>query len=329
MSKKILLIQTAFLGDVILATILIEKCKAFFPEAQIDFLVRDGNQSILEEHPHLSNVWVWNKKNAKLKEITRIISLIRAQKYDFVLNAQRFFTTGLFTYFSNAHTTVGFDKNPLSFLFHKKVAYKRAANIHEVERNFALVASITDEQPAAICLYPTEKHYQNIRPLQTNPYICIAPTSVWNTKQFPEQQWLQLVDLLTENFTIYLIGSKSDASFCQQIREKAKQPQKVENMAGKLHLLEVAALMEKAAMNYANDSAPTHIASAMKAPITTIFCSTIPAFGYSPLGEKAKIVETTKTLDCRPCGVHGQKGCPKGHFDCAYTITMEQLLAGL
>jgi heptosyltransferase-2 len=100
-------------------------------------------------------------------------------------------------------------------------------------------------------------------------------------------------------------------------------------LAGKLTFLQSAALMKSAVMNYANDSAPLHFASAVNANITGIFCSTIPAFGYTPLSEKSIIIETTEKLTCRPCGMHGKKSCPEGHFKCGFSIHNEQLLSTL
>ncbi len=84
--------------------------------------------------------------------------------------------------------------------------------------------------------------------------------------------------------------------------------------------------MEGAAMNYVNDSAPLHIASAMNAPVTAVFCSTVPAFGFGPLRENGRVVETKEKLDCRPCGLHGYKACPKGHFRCALGIDVASAL---
>ena len=102
---------------------------------------------------------------------------------------------------------------------------------------------------------------------------------------------------------------------------------KIEILAGKLNFLSSAALMKNAAMNYTNDSAPLHFASAIDAPVTAIFCSTVPAFGFYPLSSKSFIVETTEALTCRPCSLHGLKACPLGHFKCANTIETSQLLS--
>jgi ADP-heptose:LPS heptosyltransferase len=90
-------------------------------------------------------------------------------------------------------------------------------------------------------------------------------------------------------------------------------------------LLQSAALMKDAVMNYVNDSAPMHLASAMNAKTTAIYCSTVPEFGFGPLAADARVVEVTEKLDCRPCGLHGFKECPKGHFKCGRDIDVAKL----
>jgi heptosyltransferase-2 len=82
-------------------------------------------------------------------------------------------------------------------------------------------------------------------------------------------------------------------------------------------------------MNYVNDSAPMHFASAVNAPVTAVYCSTVPGFGFGPLSDNRHLVETPEPLDCRPCGLHGYKACPLGHFNCAHKIQDQQLLQTL
>ena len=101
----------------------------------------------------------------------------------------------------------------------------------------------------------------------------------------------------------------------------------IENLCGQLNFLQSAALMKDAIMNYVNDSAPMHFASAMNAPVTAVYCSTLPLFGFGPLSDKSHIVEIPEPLYCRPCGLHGRSACPEEHFFCAYKIRDEQLLA--
>ena len=115
-------------------------------------------------------------------------------------------------------------------------------------------------------------------------------------------------------------------NLCEHIRLQSGAAEQVVNLAGKLGFLESAALQEGAVMSYVNDSAPMHFASAMNAPVTAVYCSTLPSFGFGPLSDKSHIVEVKEKLACRPCGLHGRKACPLNHFDCAMKIKDEQLL---
>lgn len=322
---KFLIIQTAFIGDVILATPIIEKLNHFYPDSQIDFLLRKGNENLLKYHPYITNLLVWDKKNDKNKNLFRIIKRIRSKKYDYVINLQRFTSTGIITAFSGGKIKVGFNKNPLSFLFTRSIKHEIGKGKHEIERNIELISEITDNNLFNPKLFPTDEDYQIVSQYKMHPYICMAPTSVWFTKQFPSDKWIDLINKTDHKYHIYLLGGPDDKAACEDIATKSSR-NNVINLCGELSLLQTSALMAHATMNYVNDSAPMHIASAMNAPTTAIYCSTVPDFGFGPLSKHAKIVETEEKLSCRPCGLHGFKKCPEGHFNCATTINIEKLL---
>ena len=128
--------------------------------------------------------------------------------------------------------------------------------------------------------------------------------------------------------SVYIIGAKSDWQFCEKIISRSKN-RLVINLAGELSFLQSMSLMKDAVMNYVNDSAPLHFATAVGAPVTAIYCSTVPEFGFGPLGENSIIVQAEEKLSCKPCGLHGLKECPEKHFNCAYLIRNEQLVASL
>jgi len=326
--QKFLIIQTAFIGDVILATAVAEKLHHRFPDAQIDFLLRKGNEALLANHPFIKTVFVWDKKQGKLKNLFSITKQVRANHYDHIINLHRFASSGIIAGFSGAKEIVGFDKNPLSFLFTKKIKHEIGSGKHEVERNQQLIEHLTDIQPALPKLYPTTSNFETVKKYQNTNYVCLAPTSVWFTKQYPKEKWIELCVQLPNDLTIYLLGAPSDASACEAIKSSSKNTNII-NLSGKLNFLESAALMQGATMNYVNDSAPMHIASAMNAKTTAIYCSTVPAFGFGPLADNAQIVETKLALDCRPCGLHGHQACPKGHFKCGFSIETSELLKTL
>lgn len=323
--KRFLVIQTAFIGDVVLATGLLEKLHAHFPDASIDFLVRKGNESLLANHPFLNEVLVWNKKEKKLANLWRTLRKIRGKRYDKVINVQRFAATGILTAFSGAKETIGFDKNPFSFLFSKKIKHIIAKGQHEIDRNHELIKSFTDSIPAKPRLHPTENDFTFTKEFKKKKFICVAPASVWFTKQYPKEKWLSFIENLPADLQVYLIGASGDQELCTQIISSTTH-KNITSLAGKLSFLQSAALMKDALMNYVNDSAPLHFASSVNAPTTAVYCSTIPAFGFGPLADKSFIVQKLEPLYCRPCGLHGYKACPEGHFRCGFEIKDQQLI---
>ncbi len=326
--EKILIIQTAFIGDVILATPLIEAVHQLYPKAQIDFMVRKGNESLLKGHPKINALLVWNKKEQKYKNLLQLLKQVRANRYDWVLNSQRYATTGWFTMLSKGRLRSGFRQNPFSFGFTHRLHHVMGDFTHETTRNLMLLEPMVGKVEASMRLYPSVHDYQQVMPYQNRKYICVAPSSVWFTKQFPKDKWIAFFDCVPPDITIYLLGAPGDSTLCQEIIE-ATQHQACINLCGELSLLASAALMEKAVMNYVNDSAPMHLASSVDAATTAVYCSTIPAFGFGPLSSNAAVVEVEEELSCRPCGIHGKRSCPKGHFNCAKLVDVNRLVQRL
>jgi heptosyltransferase-2 len=348
---RILVIQTAFIGDVVLATALLQNLHAAYPAAIIDILVRQGADELFTDHPYINEVHVWNKKKNKYQHLFQIIQNIRRIKYDVVINVQRYLATGIITVLSGAKKTIGFNKNPLSFLFSEVVSHQfgaaaeaaggaaevraraagqnsNSASLHETSRNHALLASLTTAPVAKPALYPSAANFAAVQKWQGAPYICMSPGSVWETKKMPAKNWIDLINAVPTNYTIYLMGAPNETTLCAEILSGSSR-EGVINIAGQLNLLEAAALIKGARLNYVNDSAPMHLASATNAPVAAIYCSTIPAFGYGPLSSVQFVVETLEHLPCKPCGLHGKKACPLGHFNCGHSITTAQLLAPL
>jgi heptosyltransferase-2 len=321
--ERILIIQTAFLGDVILATGLVEKVNQHYPDAETDILIRQGYESLFEGHPKICRIHVFDKSRLKYVHLFRVIRKIRKLDYDMVVNVQRYLSTGLITIFSGAAVTIGFDKNPLSFFFSNKISHLFDGN-HETGRNHKLVEWFTDDQPAKPVVYPQPANYENIAGYNRGKYLCIAPASIWFTKQFPVEKWLELLSLVPSTLPVYLTGGPDDRLLGEEIRIKSGMDN-VKNLCGALSLLDTAALMAGALMNFVNDSAPMHLASAMNAPVCAVYCSTIPSFGYGPLSEHSSILQIREDLYCRPCGIHGRKKCPEGHFRCALDIGKDQM----
>ena len=309
---KFLIIQTAFIGDVVLATPMAEAL-AQLDNAEVHFLVRKGNESLLENNPFIDRILIWNKHQNKLRNLFQLGNEIRKEKFDCVINLQRFASTGFLTWRSGAAKKIGFQENPFSFCFSSKFKHEVNNGRHEVNRNLELLREFVpgDFPPR---LFPSVQNFEAVTEFKSKPYVCVAPSSVWFTKQWPKENFIQLVSELAKKHHVFLLGAKGDFDLCEEVR--GVENFNATNLCGKLNFLESAALMRDAAMNFVNDSAPMHFASAMNAPTTAFFCSTIPEFGFGPLSERSRIVESSEELACRPCGLHGKKICPLGHFKC-------------
>lgn len=323
---SVLIIQTAFTGDVVLATPVIERIRRCYPEAAIDFLLRKGNEGLLEGHPHIRRVLVRDKKLGKFKSLRKILGEVRSARYDLVVNLHRFASSGIVAALSGGRHVCGFDKNPFAWTYHHKVPHLIGGvhgGVHEVSRNLSVVAHLCGEGDDGMRLYPSGADYASVR--EEGDYVCIAPTSVWFTKQWPAQKWVELIKVLPVGQKVFLLGGPGDRAVCERIAVESGRAG-VEVKAGALSYLQSAALMAGARMNYVNDSAPLHFASAMDAPVRAVFCSTVPAFGFGPWTAKGSVVEYAGELGCRPCGLHGHKACPLGHFRCA-EIEVERVVS--
>ena len=319
---KILIIQTAFIGDVILATPIIESIVASNPNTSIDFLLRKGNESLLNNNPFVNEVLIWDKKTSKYANLFKVLKRIRKKKYDKIINVQRFGASGFLTWLSGAKIKIGFKKNPFSFSYNVDVNHEFKKGRHEVDRNVSLLNSFADKLINKPKLYPSKSDFLAIEKYTKQKYVCIAPSSVWFTKQLPQNKWLELISLLkNKDVDVYLLGGPGDKKFNQQIINQTNF-NNIYNLAGELSFLQSAALMSNAEMNYTNDSAPMHMASSMNANITAIYCSTVPLFGFGPLSDNSFLLQNLNQLPCRPCGLHGKKECPLKHFKCAQDIKM-------
>lgn len=322
--KKILIIQTAFIGDVILATALVEQIRAYEPDAEIHFVLRAGNEVLLKNNPHIHKIWVWNKKK-KYSSLFQLIMGLRKTQFDFCFNLQRFTNSGLIMAFAKARFKTCFDKNPLRFFAHQQIKHQipwieNKVIKHEVDRNAELLPV---HWPANQLINRPRIYFQDQALSYDAPLIILAPKSVWETKQWPFEKWKQLsLELVRRGYRVHLIGAPADKDDCEQI---AKLEDNIHNYCGKLSLYESASMMRSAHRVIANDSAALHLASSVNAPSTSVFCSTIKQFGYFGLSDDTQTLEVSG-LDCKPCGLHGRNKCPLEHFKCGQELEVNWVL---
>lgn len=285
-------------------------------------MLRKGNHGLLENHPFINDLLIWDKSN-KYRSMLSLTKQIRKRRYDCVINIQRFGASGFMTGFSKAQQKIGFKKNPFSFMFDIKIDHEIGKGKHEIERNNKLIEELTDQKAFKPKLYPTNQNFEKVAQYQSKAYICIAPSSVWYTKAAPKEKWVELVN--KSEHQVYILGGPDDAILAEKIIE-ASDNNLVTNLCGQLNFLDSVALMKGAKMNFVNDSGPMHMASSVNAPTTVFYCSTVPEFGFGPLADQSIIVQVDD-LDCKPCGLHGHKACPKGHFSCGHLLELPNRLS--
>ena len=328
---KILIVQTAFIGDVVLTLPLVQLLSKTFPHFSIDIIVIPRSAEVLRNHPDVNNIIIYDKYGIDkgVKGFLRLLKFIKSEHYDIAFIPHRSLRSALLAYLGNIGRRIGFNKSAGKILFTDIVKYEKG--IHEIDRNLSLlkpvsIVKVIKEPPR---LYPASADVVFINKilfeeeiLDTSKLIGVAPGSVWNTKRWTKEGYIQLIKkLVARNYIVCLIGGKDDVLLCKEIVSTIGRG-RVFSTAGKLSLLQSAELIKRCNVLVSNDSAPIHIATAVETSVVAIFGPTVPAFGFAPFGNFDAIIETLG-LKCRPCGIHGGEKCPIGTFECMLKITHE------
>ena len=317
---NILIIHTAFIGDIVLSTALVSKVKEKYPDSDIYYLTTPLGKEILKNNPKIKEIIIYDKRG-KDKGFGAFISFvrkIRKLKIDVCLTPHRYLRSSILSLLSGAKIRVGYDVASLSFVFNKKIKYDKTK--HEVEK----LLSFVDDSPKRFELemYPSEKDKIKIDTIlknffQNKKIILIAPGSKWFTKRWPEEYFKTLIQNLVKrnDLLIVITGGKEEKEI------ELNFDSKVLDLRGEISLLELAELTKRAILVVSNDSAPIHITSAFpNTRIVGIFGPTVKEFGFFPWSKNSKVFEING-LYCRPCAIHGGNFCPEKHFRCMREIT--------
>ncbi|GBF49177.1 ADP-heptosyltransferase [Leptospira ryugenii] len=348
MKEKILILQTAFLGDLVLSTPFFRALRLLHPEAEIHLVCNLGTESILEGNPDLNAVFPIDKKGKHKGPwgFFQFALALREEGYSKVYAAHFSFRSSLLSWLTGAKERIGYQESGFAFLHTKKVPRPKMG-MHEVDKLFSLCYDSTVDFPSGRnrrpFLYPRKADSDafwkiaNEWKLIPKSYIIIAPSSLWETKRMPEEKFVSLISyiLRKRKESIVLVGSKADISIQQRIDQllkiqplKPKERQRLFSLIGKTSLGELAVWIERAKALVSNDSSPIHFASAFDIPTIMIYGATVPAFGYSSLSTKQRIMEVGG-LSCRPCGIHGGRECPEAHFKCMLNQDPEKIFRSL
>ena len=322
---RILIIHTAFIGDIVLSTPLIKKIKDTYPDSDITYVTTPSGEAILKNNPHLNNIIVYDKRGEHkgISGVWQLGKRLRYENFNMVITPHRYLRSSILSWLSRSPIRKGYDIASGSCLFTEKIKYDRTK--HEVEKLLSFVAS-ENKKRYEIELYPGEKEKmkgdnlwkENL--LEDKKVVVLAPGSKWFTKQWPVEYFNKLAESLKKlsNVRLIVVGGKDEINL-------PIEKENIIDMRGKTSLLELADILSRADVVVTNDSSPIHIASAFKKPrIFALFGPTIEKFGFFPWSLNSKVFQVDG-LKCRPCGIHGGKSCPEKHFKCMRDILPEEV----
>ncbi len=352
--RPAVVIQTSFLGDVILTTPLLA---ALAEHGPVDVVTTPAAAPILARDPSVRAIIIYDKRGAA-RGVAGLWQTAQTLKSRFGLGgassgssrpgrssggnggsapeseapiaylAQSSVRSGMLAVLAGFPERVGFATSPARALYSRTIPYR--ADRHHAERLWRLAAPGLDAEPlpGAIRprLYPSASDVGAAEELlaragyRGEPLIALAPGSAWGAKRWPG--YPALAAALARTARIVVIGAADDRPAATQIRDAVPSPAGfVIDATGELSVLAAAEVIRRCAVIVTNDSAPQHLASAMGTPTVTIFGPTVPAFGFGPLAPRHATAGVVG-LDCRPCDKHGPQQCPLGHWRCMRDLTV-------
>lgn len=330
--EKVLIIQTAFIGDAILTLPMIQKLKQIIPQSEIDVIANPVTSEIFSASPYVNEVVCLDKK-AKHKSFFSLIKFgkeIQSRNYTRIYSPHRSFRTAFIVMQSSVKETYGFSNSSFKHVYKHLIDYRY--DHHEVQRNLDLAGY--DYSSESWRILPELKIpgnvKENVREFFANYNInnhvaVVAPGSVWNTKVYPIEYFKKIVRYLVDNCgKVLLIGGESDISLCRNLASGFNQ--EVIPVAGKFSLLETIELLKNSKILISNDSAPAHFGMCADMPVLTLYCSTTASFGFYPYNEKSSYL-SFDDLFCKPCGIHGYSKCPIKTFECGYKLKPEIVIS--
>ena len=322
------MIQTAFLGDVVLTTPLLEALAR--RHGPVDVVTTPAAAPLLATHPAVRRVIAYDKRRADRgpRGLLRLARALRAAGYGIAYLPHRSLRSAVLARLAGIPRRVGFRDGWPSL--YTGVRPRPAAG-HEIDRLLALADERPHHQTAPSLGVTAGDHAAAERLLRETrveaPFVALAPGSIWGTKRWPG--YAALAGRLAGRAAVVAVGGPEDAALGDEIVATARAAGgSAANACGRLALREAAALIGRAAALITNDSAPLHFAAAMSTPVVAVFGPTVPAFGFGPRGPRDVIVERLE-LPCRPCSAHGPRSCPLGHHRCMRDIPVEDVLRAI
>lgn len=286
---RILIVRPSALGDVCRTVPVLASLREAFPEARIDWVVRDGYAAAIAAHPDLDEAIPfprarfarWWRSPRVAAEVRGWLRDIGRRRYDLVLDCQGLGRSGLITRATRAPRRLG-PSNAREFAW---VGYTERVDVahrcHTVDRMLALVeAAGAPARPDLSLHVPgTDRDWWSDRRAREtdhgSAYAVLAPTARWASKRWPIERWIELLPVLRErgHERAVVIGAPGEED---QVRPLANQTGVID-LVGQTTVGQTMAVVASAGVVVANDSAPLHMAVGFDRPLVALFGPTDPA----------------------------------------------------
>ena len=306
----------------------IRQVRVAFPNAKIDFVIKEQYQDIIKINPHINKTHIV-KPELGIKGLLELRRRLKSGSYTHIFDLHNNMRTRLLTFFLKPKTKGRIKKdkfNRFLLVFFKLNRYKEITPISLRYLNTARQASVADDG-YGLEIFWRDFHEKRINSLfpklnQAGSFIVVAPGATAYTKRWPLENFSLLIrELLQKGERIVLLGGKENIDQFSGL----VHTERVINLVGKTSILETAIIINRAKVMISNDSGLMHMSTAVKTPVLAVFGSTVKELGFYPWRSKNIVVENLNA-QCRPCSHVGKKKCPKKHFKCMMEITPQMVL---
>lgn len=318
---RVLVFQTAFLGDAILSIPLLKAIRQFYPQCELALVCRKNVGDIFVRTRVVDRVFEVDKKSRK--SYKHVFLQTKEYAPDLVISAHRSVRTALWVWRLKAPESVGYSKWWCGWAY--KHTVPRLDGFHDVIRQLNLIEGLghkVGNLPDSCMSLRLDIEPDSEVEARFGGAVALAPGSQWETKRWSLDGYIKAGQALEKaGFKLVVVGTPQERSLCGNL---VSQLHGAVNLAGETSVYELAQVLKACKLLICNDSGAMHVASLVETPVVSVFGPTVPAQGYSPWQPNATVVEVE--LPCRPCGAHGHRQCPLGHHDCMKKIGPQVVL---
>lgn len=277
---RILVIKPSSFGDIVQMLQVMEgayqSAKNQGVDLEIHWIVRDSFAGLLRYSPIIRQLFLF-ERHGGIKGFIRLIKVIRANTYDFVIDGQGLLRSGLMTFFARSKHKIGRkDARECSGLFYNATYAPQKESPHAVEILQALLQPLNLKSLPQIPLTLSSNDSGTFSAYKDA--ILLFPNSRGPKKEWP--YFFELTQILLER------TDKICVWLGQNLPQNVPQHPRFINLIGKTKLSDLAILIQNAACVVANDSGPVHLAAALGKALVGIYGPTDgQRYGPYPVAE--------------------------------------------